>query len=48
MVENIRNYYDILSRFEPDNKSPYAMRPALRLPELSPSRPSMAEVPAGP
>jgi membrane-bound lytic murein transglycosylase F len=48
MVENIRNYYDILSRYEPADKSPYAMRPTLRLPEFSPSRPSMAEVPSGP
>jgi len=48
MVENIRSYYDILSRFEPARDSPYAMRPALRLPELSPSRPAMAEAPQGP
>ncbi len=48
MVENIRSYYDILSRFEPAQDSPYATRPALRLPEFSPSRPSMAEVPQGP
>jgi len=28
MVENIRNYYDILSRFEPAYASPYATQPA--------------------
>jgi membrane-bound lytic murein transglycosylase F len=48
MVENIRNYYGILSRFEPAHASPYATRPALRLPELSPSQPSMAAAPSGP
>jgi membrane-bound lytic murein transglycosylase F len=48
MVENIRSYYDILSRFEPAHASPYAKRPALRPPELPLPRPSMAEAPAGP
>ena len=48
MVENIRNYHDILSRFEAAQDSPYATRPGLTLPELSPSRPAMAEAPLGP
>ena len=48
MVENIRSYYEILSRFEPARDSPYATLPALRLPEFSPSRPSMAEAPQEP
>jgi len=42
MVENIRSYYDVLSRFEPPHDSPYATRPAFMPPESSPSRPSMA------
>jgi membrane-bound lytic murein transglycosylase F len=48
MVENIRNYYDILSRLEPAHASPYAGLSALRLPESFPVQPAMAEVPAGP
>jgi len=48
MVENIRNYYDILSRVEPAHASPYAMQLMLRLPEFSPSQPSTAEAPLGP
>jgi membrane-bound lytic murein transglycosylase F len=30
MVENIRNYYDILSRLEPAHVSPYAVAPSFR------------------
>jgi membrane-bound lytic murein transglycosylase MltF len=48
MVENIRNYNDILSRVEPAHASPYAMQLMLRLPEFSPSQPSTAEAPLGP
>jgi membrane-bound lytic murein transglycosylase F len=48
MVENIRSYYDVLSRFEPPHDSPYAARPAFKPPESSPSRPSMAAAPSGP
>ncbi|MDP2132398.1 MAG: membrane-bound lytic murein transglycosylase MltF [Sulfuritalea sp.] len=48
MVENVRNYYDILSRFEPAHASPYATQLMLKLPEFSPSQPSMAEAPLGP
>ncbi len=48
MVENIRNYYDILSRLEPAHASSYAGLSALRLPESSPVPPAMDEVPAGP
>jgi membrane-bound lytic murein transglycosylase F len=48
MVENIRSYYDILSRFEPAHESPYATQAALRQREFSPSRPSMAAAPSGP
>ncbi len=48
MVENIRSYYDVLSRFEPPHDSPYGTRPTFRPPESFPSRPSMAAVPSGP
>ncbi|NJD35161.1 MAG: membrane-bound lytic murein transglycosylase MltF [Betaproteobacteria bacterium] len=48
MVENIRNYYDILSRFEAAHDSPYALQPAVRQRESSLARPSMAEAPQGP
>jgi membrane-bound lytic murein transglycosylase F len=48
MVENIRSYYDVLSRFEPPHDTPYATRPVFRQPESSPSRPSMAAAPSGP
>jgi membrane-bound lytic murein transglycosylase F len=48
MVENIRSYYDVLSRFEPPYDSPYATGPALRQPESFPTRPSMAAAPSGP
>ena len=47
MVENIRSYYDILSRFEAAYES-YAMQPPLKLPESFPGHPSMAEAPLGP
>jgi membrane-bound lytic murein transglycosylase F len=48
MVENIRGYYDILSRFEPAYNSPYSMQPAFRPRVSSPSRPSMAAAPREP
>lgn len=48
MVENIRSYYDVLSRFEPAYATPYTTGPAFKPPESSPSRPSMVEVPLGP
>lgn len=48
MVENIRSYYDILTRFEPAYDSPYSARPAFKPRELSPGRPSMAAAPREP
>ena len=48
MVENIRSYYDVLSRFEPAHETPYTTGPAFMQPESFPSRPSMAEAPQGP
>jgi membrane-bound lytic murein transglycosylase F len=48
MVENIRNYYDVLSRFEAVHESPYTTQAGLKPPESSPSRPSIVEVPLGP
>ena len=30
MVENIRSYYDVLSRFEPPHVSPYAAGPSFK------------------
>ena len=48
MVENIRSYYDVLSRFEPAYETPYTTGPAFKPPESSPSRPSMVEVLSGP
>ena len=48
MVENIRGYYDILSRVESPHASPYAGLSALRLPESFPVQPAMAEVLSAP
>ncbi|MFH1873119.1 MAG: membrane-bound lytic murein transglycosylase MltF [Pseudomonadota bacterium] len=48
MVENIRTYYDILTRFEPAYDSPYSKQPAFRPRVSSPSRPSMAAAPQAP
>jgi membrane-bound lytic murein transglycosylase F len=48
MVENIRNYYDVLSRFEAAHESSYTTQSMLTQSESFPARPAMAEVPLGP
>ncbi|MBL8479780.1 MAG: transglycosylase SLT domain-containing protein, partial [Sterolibacteriaceae bacterium] len=48
MVENIRSYYDVLSRFEPPHDSPYASQSAFMQRESPASRPSMAAIQSGP
>ena len=48
MVENIRSYYDVLSRFEPPHDPPYAARPGFGPTESPASRPTIASASPGP